>query len=234
MKYTKKSKYITVGLLVVSIVCSYLLFISREPQKLTVTESPVNNIDEIVLVPISGRQEEIIETLQFNLKQTFPNTKITVDQSIVTLPKEIFNPKRQQYDAADILEEIDRLFSDQRSTQMVIAVIDDNIYSENLNFVFSSIDIENNIGVVSTYYLQKEVPISSDTVNRLEFALEVTDKRVYKTTLRMVGGMVGLESGISRGSECVMNFSSTLIELDKKGLAWCDDETSILKTAGLF
>lgn len=234
MKYVKNPKYFIIGLVTMSVVVSYVLFSGKESQNLNVTDSVVTNVEEIVLVPINSRQAEIVETLKVNLQQTFPGVKITVDQTVVTIPKDLFNVKRQQYNAVDMIKEIDKLLLDRRSTQIIIALTEENIYSENLNFVFSSSDTSNNVAVVSSYYLQKDVPVSPEIENRLEYALQVTDQRIYKTTLRMIGGMVGLEPRSSGRSECVMNFSNTLSELDKKGLKWCGDEKSVLKTVGLL
>lgn len=194
-------------------------------------------ISEILLVLVDTYQFDTLTALQTNLQQTFPTIRVTTTETVLTLPDEAYHQERNQYYAPDVLEAIHESFPNRPAHQMIIALMISDIYSGNLNFVFSSSHRTNKVGVVSDYRLGNEIsyPAGNDiNSDSPDYITNVIHDRLFKTTLRMVGGMVGLRANVIGQPNCAMNFSNTLAELDAKQVEWCGDDEERLRAAGLI
>lgn len=228
-------KKITVSVLLFIIVAVGILFIFK--QNSTKSEGVTEQYTNILLVGVNDYQPDTLALLQENLQQSFPGVGVIISEQVLTIPNELINKERGQYDSAEVLNFIQQSFPNRPSTQMIIGVTGDDIYSGNLNFVFSGGDQANKVGVVSTAYFGREIQVPSDLDSDFDFtehAKKTINDRTYKTTLRMIGGMAGLSSNLLGGSDCVMRFSNTIAELDEKGLEWCGDDHKQLEAVGLL
>jgi len=175
------------------------------------SNQPVNyKITEMRIIPVgdvaSSDQEAVLNILQ----KDFPNTKIALSESI-EIPAETYDSKRQQYNAEEILLKLKQGSSDKSIRQ--IGLINHDIYTPDLNFVFSTTQPKGNTILISLARLMDENDRSE------------TEARYRKVLLRTLGVSFGFKPSSERS--CVMAFSNSLEELDAKGLDWCEYERTL-------
>lgn len=229
--YTYEVKYISSIVALFAVVVA--IFLVLHIQQNNEVAVPKETTTEIILVQVNNNRSDIVSALQSNLEKTFSEVHVTPNWSPIHIPSDVFDSERKQYNASRIINHIDQVFTDRPSSQLILAVIVDDIYSGDLDFVFSSADREKNIGVISLYHLQQRIDMPPSN-NAHEDILNIVNERVHKTALRIVGGIVGLRSEPTDGQECVMNFSNSLEELDDKGFEWCGNQKDTLKAIGLL
>ena len=163
-----------------------------------------------------------VKFLEEVLKEEFPNVNIIIDDPLAD-PREASDAERGQYDAKIILQLLERKYN---NTEIhVIAITDEDLFSEGLNFVYSSLNKKKNIGVLSTRQLRQKI-VDGKVVGWADSSLK--KERVRKLVLRMIGLMGGLKPRFSGDEQCVMRFSNNLTELDNKGTVWCGNEEEII------
>lgn len=118
-----------------------------------------------------------------------------------TIPREIFNALRNQYESGMIIKKI----VDQKDPdyQYAAGVVDVDIYSNGMNFIFGMADPLRKTAVISTHRL------AGDKLN----------ERITKEIVHEIGHLMGL--GHCDASHCVMYFSNTLTDTDNKGPDLC-------------
>ena len=119
------------------------------------------------------------------------------------LPQEAFNPRRQQYRADEILKVARSELGDR-----VMTVTNCDLYADRLNFVFGLAESFGKCAVVSLYRL------------RIGVDEEKFRRRAVKEAVHELGHMFGLAHCARRS--CVMVFSNTLGDTDRKETNWCE------------
>lgn len=92
-----------------------------------------------------------------------------------------------------------------------VAVTDRDLYHRRRNYVFGVGYLGGDGAVVSTYRLETSADQDEDAFRT----------RLRKSVLKQAGHMVGLEN--CDDADCVMSFSSTVRDLDRKGADFCAD-----------
>jgi archaemetzincin len=118
------------------------------------------------------------------------------------VPEHSFDPVRKQYQSGVILDSIARRRSP--AYDYVAGVVDVDIFSPGMNFVF---------GLANP--IQKATVVSSHRLGG-----ENCDERVAKEVIHEMGHLLGL--GHCRNPQCIMYFSNTLSDTDHKGPGLCD------------
>jgi archaemetzincin len=124
-------------------------------------------------------------------------------QGFISLPKNSYDPLRQQYDAAVILNHVAEMNDSYRIYKLCLVKVD--IYTPNMNFIFGLANPLRKTAVVSTYRLlgdQKEERISKEIVHE-------------------IGHLFGLAHCMNQ--ECIMRFSKTVQDTDEKKRIFCTD-----------
>jgi archaemetzincin len=123
------------------------------------------------------------------------------DAGAFRLPPNAYNPLRQQYDAMSILAYI----ADRKSTDvdLGIGLVAVDIYSHGTNFIFGLADPLKRTAIVSLYHL----------------AGEKMKERTSKEVIHEIGHLVGLRHCANQ--ECIMHFSNTINDTDKKNISFC-------------
>ncbi|GAB6147919.1 archaemetzincin family Zn-dependent metalloprotease [Stetteria hydrogenophila] len=157
---------------------------------------------------------EVIEAAS-KVEEAFP---IDVRVDIVTWslppPLHAFNVERMQYEAEaaalSLYEHYRRLIG--QDNVLVVGIVNGDGYVDGFNFVFGLAIPRLRTAVVFT--------------KRLEGSRRVFIERLAKEITHEVGHLLGL--GHCSNPACVMSFSNTLEEVDRKKLGFCDSCARVL------
>lgn len=163
---------------------------------------------KIYLVSIGKNYEGVVEYLKENLKIVYP---------FEFVPKEIdleiesaFNPIRRQYLSQLILLRLKK--EKPEDAFMILGIFNKDLYTDNLNFIFGQAEPSSGIGIISIYRLREEF------YNRMENK-ELLRIRALKEAVHEIGHLFGLPHCLS--PTCVMYFSNSIIDTDKKSFKLC-------------
>ncbi len=160
-------------------------------------------------------EQGLAEFLTQHLRDIF---KAEVETYSVELEgiEESYDRKRSQFNAISLLKKI------HVNENYVLLITGRDLYVPGFNFVFGYAPGKK--GVVSTYRL-------SPATYGEEFDRGLYFSRILKEVIHEVGHMVGLMHCTSRG--CVMSFSNTVYDVDRKLDRFCDkcsEKLSVLMT----
>ncbi len=131
--------------------------------------------------------------------------------SPVPVPSAAYNPRRRQYRSTAILRLLGNSTAGGRDR--VLGVIDRDLYVPELNFVFGEADLVASTAVISLTRLRQEYSgLGSD---RERFLL-----RAVKEAVHELGHTVGF--GHCPDRRCIMHFSNSLADTDRKGPGFCE------------
>lgn len=162
----------------------------------------------IVLVAIGKVDKGIIESLKTDLNKIF-NRRIMIGKGMEE-PDYAFNKKRNQYLSSAIL---DTLLEQKEYApyEKILAMIDHDLYVPELNFVFG---VATNRGaIISITRLRQEF-------YGLPKDKSLFKKRTFTEAVHELGHTYGL--GHCNHLHCVMFFSNTLMDTDRKGPKFCE------------
>jgi archaemetzincin len=128
-----------------------------------------------------------------------------------SVPESAYDEKRDQYRAEEFIEVADRAGGGAKT----LAVTTEDLFYRRRNYVFGLAYLDGRGGVVSTHRLQTSTDGGfSDRSDDEAFA-----DRVRQEVVHELGHTLGLEH--CENSQCVMNFSPTVREVDLKEETLC-------------
>jgi archaemetzincin len=155
----------------------------------------------------------VLEAAARGLAEILPDTACEVVGDVLATPERAYDKKRRQYNSTMILGEIKAYAEHKPDYNRILGIIDADIYSSDLNYVFGEAYIAGSAGLISLWRLKPgfygEEPDSG--------AFEL---RTQKEAVHEVGHTLGLEH--CTRSYCVMHFSNSIFEVDKKQSLFCD------------
>ncbi len=158
----------------------------------------------IAVAPMGRTPREAIERLLPVLRETFHCDAVTAPG--VLLPVSSFNASRGQYFSSAILPVL--AAAKRPEWERLLGVADVDLYVPDLNFVFGEADARRGVAVFSLARLY-------DADEKL------AARRTATEAIHELGHTYGL-AHCSR-SDCVMWFSNTLAESDRKGVRFCPE-----------
>jgi archaemetzincin len=161
----------------------------------------------LILIAIGKVDPTVLEVVKNHLGKLF-NLQVMLGKGI-SEPQHAFNKRRNQYRAADLLGVI-MAQKEYNEYDRILGVIDRDLYEPQLNFVFGI--ASGRVAVISMTRLREEFYGLPE--NRTLFY-----KRVVTEAVHELGHTYGLAH--CRNSECVMFFSNTLADTDRKGPNFC-------------
>jgi archaemetzincin len=177
-----------------------------EPEEKEKVES--NENAPIVLVPVGTLDEALLERVSKSLTETFQRPA-TVHRSL-PVPKYAFNPSRAQYHSAAILKRVETLRVAEWDS--AIGIVDVDLFVPEVPFIFGEADRSTRSAIISLTRLRPETGTA-------ESKREVTFKRLMSECIHQIGMIRGLAH--CPNNRCVMFFSATVQDTDKKGMAFC-------------
>ncbi len=162
---------------------------------------------KLKIVPFEKIPQEVLEAIKEELKiafRIFPEIS-----SPIGLPKEFYNPYRHQYLAPQLLRFLEDEFKGR-----VLGVTREDLYTGDLNFIFGQAQLNGRVAIISICRLDPTF-YKKDENKRLLI------ERAVKEAIHEVGHMVfGLTH--CKNPECVMSFSNTIFDVDRKTKELCE------------
>jgi archaemetzincin len=155
----------------------------------------------IALAPVGDTTAEAVSSIRPEVAETF-GCEVAIAPA-VPLPASAWNPARRQYLSTAILDSLARARKPGWERLLGIANVD--LYVPQLNFVFGEGDPNRGVAVFS--------------LARLRGSEELFRKRAATEAIHELGHTYGLSH--CDDPHCVMWFSNTLAETDRKGTSFC-------------
>lgn len=164
---------------------------------------------KICIIPIGSIDKEILYYTQKELSERF-NMKIDLGEKQED-PNYAYNKKRRQYHSTRILKRIHNLRLS--GYDRILGITDVDLFVPELTFVFGEADIARKVALISLVRLRQEF-------YDLQEDIFLFKKRVITEAVHELGHTYGLRH--CTNSNCVMFFSNTLGDTDRKGSTPCD------------
>lgn len=155
---------------------------------------------------------KILHTIKDGLCSILPETECMIVEEAVPLPQKAYDATRRQYHSTTILTVLGDYVKKSRFGR-VLGVADVDLYVPHLNFVFGEAQCPGGAAVISLHRLRPEF-------YRKPHSEEVFLERSIKEAVHEVGHTLGL--GHCGNPRCVMFFSNSIFDTDRKGSALCE------------
>src|SRR5262245_32346601 len=162
----------------------------------------------MVLVPVGTIDETLLERASKSLQETFQRPA-NVHRSL-PVPKYAYNPTRAQYHSAAILKRVETLRV--AEWDAAIGIVDVDLFVPEVPFIFGEADRSTRSAIISLTRLRPETGTNDSK-------REGTFKRLMSECIHQIGMIRGLAH--CPNNRCVMFFSATVQDTDKKGMAFC-------------
>jgi len=162
----------------------------------------------IEILPLGDAREDVLAAVALGAREAL-GTKVALAEP-APVPEAAYSGARGQYDASMILNAIrgDGLPKGFKR----VGISDVDLFSGGLNFVFGQADLSGPTAVISLARLRNEFyGRGADAPLLIE--------RAVKEVVHEVGHTLGL--GHCKNPDCVMYFSNSLLDTDRKGATWC-------------
>jgi len=161
----------------------------------------------IVLVAVGEVDRNVIEVLKNDLGKVF-NRQVLVGKAMPE-PHDTFNKKRNQYLSTVILSAIMEQ-KDYTAYEKILGIVDHDLYVPELNFVFG--EASRIAAIISLSHLRQQFYHLPE--NRSLFHQRILTEAVHE-----LGHTFGLRH--CENPRCVMFFSNSLTDTDRKGPEFC-------------
>jgi archaemetzincin len=169
-----------------------------DPNKIEVEIIPLGKIDPAVLMNLKTNLADIL------------SAAVLIRKEAENLPDEAYDPARRQYLSLPILL---RLAENKRGGgQRILGVMDEDVYTPGLNFIFGQADSAASVSLISLKRLRQDFYGLPPNENLF---LE----RALKEAVHELGHLLNL--GHCPDPSCVMHFSNSLADTDRKGHSFC-------------
>jgi len=161
----------------------------------------------ILLVAVGEIDRKVIDWLRNDLTKVF-NKQVFIGKGMPE-PDDAYDKKRNQYLSTSILNSIMKQ-REYASYEKILGIVDHDLFVPELNFVFGQASPK--AAIISLTRLRQ-------TFYRLPEDQHLFRQRVLTEAVHELGHTFGLEH--CGNSRCVMFFSNSLIDTDRKGSGFC-------------
>ncbi len=163
---------------------------------------------KIVIIPIGEADQNTLDSIASALREIYGSETGIGDA--VPIPDKTYNARKGQYHSTRILKALEALKPG--GCDIVLGVIDQDLYVPELNFVFGEADMLARTAII-------ELPRLRQEYYGLEPDRELFLLRAAKEAIHEVGHACGL--GHCPDPRCVMHFSNSLRDTDVKEPEFC-------------
>lgn len=165
-------------------------------------------MEKIYLVPIGEVEHEILSVLQPPLEKRF-GYPCQVGAKL-GMPAEAYNARRRQHHSPTVLGRLRKRVPP--DAKKVLGVAEADLYVPNLNFVFGQAELPGKMALISLCRLRQGF-------YGLKGDERLFQERAIKEAVHELGHTFGLVH--CRRPDCVMCFSNSLLDTDRKGKDFC-------------
>ena len=166
----------------------------------------------IYIVPCGKIERKILSLIASEVAMIF-NKPTLISRRVLGIPKTAYVAERDQYYAEFFLKEALKSFRD-KDIEKILAVTKVNIFTDDLNFVFGVAQLNGRAALISLYMLDPR-NYGEQYNERLFFS------RIVKEAVHELGHTYGLRH--CKNLKCVMSFSNSVTDVDRKAKDFCDD-----------
>ena len=164
---------------------------------------------EVGLVPLGKiLDKSLIDFLAVRLSQIF-DREVEVSARFPS-PQYAFEERREQYHSTMILSRLRHAF--EGVYERILGIVDVDLFAPSLNFVFGEADLLHGVAVISLFRLRPENYGLPASANLLQ-------ERALKEAIHELGHTYGLMH--CNHYRCVMHFSNSLPDTDRKSHQFC-------------
>lgn len=169
--------------------------------------------EKLLIQPLGKVDKQTITSLKSLLEERFGFDILLGRETAI--PLYALNPHRRQFHASTILTRLKRL--DENATK-ILAVATVDLYVPGLNYVFGQAEIDGRVALISLYRLRPEFygQTANPTQGKALFL-----ERAGKEAVHEIGHTLGMRH--CPDSTCVMHFSNSIADTDKKDDTFCPD-----------
>jgi len=173
---------------------------------------------KLTVLRIGNVDAEVVQHVLHGLSQAFPEAAYALLEGVISVPKEAYNEARHQYHSTRVLAKIiDHVKKLDVDTVLGVTTLD--LYVPSLNFVFGEAHFPGKVALISLFRLKPEF-YGQPADKRLLY------ERAVKEAVHEVGHTLGLAH--CRNSSCVMFFSNSILDTDRKKSLFCEKCSTIV------
>jgi len=165
---------------------------------------------KIAILRVGSVDENLMRSIQSGLCEVFSETTCSILDDVMPMPKDAYDTARRQYYSSNILAKVE---TEKHDADRVLAVTEADLYVPRLNFVFGEALCPGKAAVISLCRLRPE--FYGESPSRALFV-----ERSVKEAVHEVGHTFGL--GHCHNSACIMFFSNSILDTDRKKLVFCE------------
>ena len=168
---------------------------------------------EIGVLRIGQVDSDVINGIQENLETDLVESKTTLIAETMPLPEGAYAKARKQYRSDVILGAIHNIAEKFNSFDRILGIVDVDLFVPRLNFVFGEAEYPGKVAVISLWRLRPEFYGKASDAQLLV-------ERGTKEAVHELGHTLGLKH--CENPFCVMYFSNSIIETDRKQSLFCN------------
>jgi len=172
------------------------------------------------MLPIGEIDVEFLRKLLEELEEIYQGFQTKLDDPL-DLQANWYDPNRGQYHSTRILESLSHLTGD-REVERLLGVTKADLFVPSLNFVFGEAECPGNAAVISIFRLDPR--FYGQIVSSLML------QRALKEAVHELGHTFGLTHCMN--SKCVMSFSNSIYDTDRKRERFCNRCSQLVKSIG--
>jgi archaemetzincin len=169
---------------------------------------------KVGILQVGQISPEVLAGIQDGLMKAFPDTSVSLIQEVLPIPQTAFDKKRNQHNSTVILNKVGVYTPIRQDFHRILGIVDMDIFTSGLNYVFGEAYTPGRSALISLCRLKPE--FYKDKPDVALFVL-----RALKEAVHEVGHTLGVRH--CPHSFCVMHFSNSIFDTDKKQNLLCDE-----------